>query len=260
MNVLLLIKQVVDTEARVKINDAKKNIATEGVKYALSPYDEFALEEGVRIKEKLGGEVTAMSLGPARAKEALRTCLAVGADKAVHLTDPAFAGADAYTTAQALAAAARKFSYDVILCGKMAVGVDRGVTGAAVAQLLGIPFVANVTKLEFSADNKKATVTRDVEGGQEVYEVELPAVFSCEKGLNTLRHTPLKGIMMAKSKPIQELKAADLGLPEAKSEARVRVESMEYPPARQGGRIVPGDPETAVKELVRLLHEEAKVI
>ena len=261
MNVLLLIKQVPDTEARIRVNGDKKNIAVDGLKYILSPYDEFALEEGVRIKEKHGGEVTALSMGPARVKEALRTCLAVGADKAVHVTDPALAGGDSYATAQALAAACKKQAFDVILCGKRAVGVDRGITAPGVAQILGLPFVSQITRLEFSEDKTKATVHREVEGGEEVFDVDLPAVFSCEKGLNTLRHTPLKGIMMAKSKPITELKASDLGLAgDARSEARTRMVTMDYPAARKAGRVLNGEAGDAVKELVRLLREEAKII
>ncbi|MHB2021575.1 MAG: electron transfer flavoprotein subunit beta/FixA family protein [Candidatus Xenobia bacterium] len=261
MKVLLLIKQVVDTEARIKIADSKKNINPDGVKYIISPYDEFALEEGVRIKEKLGGEVTALSMGPARTKEALRTCLAVGADKAVHLNDEGMRGGDGFAVATALAAAAKKQEFDLILCGKKAVGVDRGEVGAAVAQMLGLPFISQVTKLELAADQQKATVTREVEGGLETFEVELPAVLSCEKGLNTLRHVPLKGIMMAKSKPIAELKLADLGLSgDLKALSRVHMVEMQEPAPRQAGRILKGEPAEVVKELVRLLREEAKVI
>ncbi|HEY4002863.1 MAG TPA: electron transfer flavoprotein subunit beta/FixA family protein [Candidatus Xenobia bacterium] len=260
MNVLLLVKQVPDTEARIKVNPDGKNIVTDGVKYILSPYDEFVVEEGVRIKEKHGGEVVAITAGPARAKELLTTCLAVGADKGVHVSDTTLAGGDSFATAEALAAACRKFQYDVILCGKKAVGVDRGITGPAVAQMLGVPFVSNIVKLEFSDDKKKATVTSEVEGGTEVYEVELPAVFSCQKGLNVLRHVSLPGIMKAKTKPKQELKAADLGVSDAKASAKLRMAGMAYPPERKSGRVLQGDPQQAVDELMRLLHEEAKVI
>lgn len=262
MNIIVCIKQVPDTETRIRVKDGGRGVVRDNVKFIMNPFDEFALEEAVRIKEKKGGSVIAMTLGPDRAKDVLRTSLAIGADKAVHVSDAALAGADSLGVARALAAAIGKFDHDLILLGKKAVGSDRGQVGAQVAQLLGLPFVSHVVKIEWSDDARTACVHREVEGGREVLEVTLPAVLSAEKGLNELRHAALKGIMMAKSKPIQALNASDLGLgaESATGSSRMRVVSMDYPPQRAAGRIIKGEPAEAVREVVRLLREEARVI
>lgn len=260
MNIIVCVKQVPDTETRVRVKDAGCGVVRDNVKFIMNPFDEFALEEAVRIKEKKGGQVVALTLGPDRAKEMLRTCLAIGADKAVHVSDAALAGTDSLGVAKALAAAIGKYDHDLILLGKKAVGTDRGQVGAQVAQLLGMPYVSHVVKIEWSEDARTATVHREVEGGQEVLEVGLPAVLTTEKGLNELRHAALKGIMMAKSKPIQALSVGDLGLTAEALASRVRVVGMEHPPQRAAGKVIKGEPAEAARELVRLLREEAKVV
>ena len=260
VNIIVCIKQVPDTETRIRVKDGGRGVVRDNVKFIMNPFDEFALEEAVRIKEKQGGSVIAMSLGPDRAKDVLRTSLAIGADKAVHVSDAGLAGTDSLGVAKALAAAIRKFDHDLILLGKKAVGSDRGQVGAQVAQLLGVPFISHVVKIEWSDDARTATVHREVEGGREVLEVGLPAVLTTEKGLNELRHAPLKGIMMAKSKPIQALSTADLGLGADAVASHLRVVGMDYPPQRAAGKVVKGEPAEAVRELVRLLREEAKVV
>jgi len=252
---------VPDTETRIRIkDDAGKGIVRENVKFIISPFDEFALEEALRLKEKLGGQVIALSLGPDRAKDALRTALAVGADKAVHVNDGGLAGTDSLGVARTLAAAIRKLDHDVVLFGKKGVGLDRGQVPAQVAQILGLPFAGQATEITVSDDGKSATVDREIEGGRERFEVPLPAVISREKSANELRHAALKGIMAAKSKPIQAFTLADLGLDAAALQPKVLVSKMEYPTERTAGRVLQGDAATAARELVRLLHEEAKVI
>jgi len=256
MNIIVCIKQVPDTEARIKVKEPGPGIVRENVKMAISPYDEFALEEALRIKEKQGGTVTVVTAGPDRAKEALRTALAVGADKAVHINDVALQGADELGIARALAAAIQKLDHDLVLFGKKAVGVDRGHVPAMVAQILGYPFVSQA--FDIQVEEGKARVEREIEGGQETFELRLPAVVSREKSANELRHAALKGIMAAKSKPIQGFTVADLGVTDLKP--LINAKAMAYPPERKAGRIIEGDAATAARELVRLLHEEARVI
>lgn len=259
MNIVVCIKQAPDTEARIQPKEGTPGIVRDGVKLDISPYDEFALEAALRLKEQHGGTVTVLALGPDRAKEALRKGLSVGADKAVLVSDAGLAGADGHGVAAALAKAAGRLGADVVLVGKKAVGVDRGQVGVQVAQRLGLPFVSQVAVLE-SADAKSVRVEREIEGGREVLEIDLPAVIAVDKTSNELRHAGLKGIMAAKTKPIETLSLEALGLTADEVKPRVRVTATAPPPQRQAGRIVAGDAATAAKELVRLLREEAKVI
>lgn len=264
MNIVVCMKQVPDTATRIKVRPETGDIDPEGIQYVVNPYDEFAVEEALQIKERLGeGEVVVVSLGPERVKEALRSCLAMGADRGIHLNDPLFEGGDSLTTAVPLAAAIRSRPFDLILCGRQAVDDDLAQVGASLAELLDIPHVSLVSKLEISADGRRATVRRDVEGASEFVEVELPALLTCQKGLNEPRYPSLKGIMAAKKKPVEELKAADLQLDGASigaAGAKMKILRYSAPPARGGGKILKGEPADTVKELVRLLREEAKVI
>lgn len=264
MNIVVCVKQVPDTATRIKVKPETGEIDPEGIQYVVNPYDEFGVEEALQIKERLGkGEVLVVSMGPERAKEAVRTCLAMGADRGVHLNDSAFEGADSLATAVALAAAIRRQPFDLILCGRQAVDDDLGQVGASLAELLDIPHVSLVSKLDLSPDGRTATVRRDVEGASEFVEVELPALLTCQKGLNEPRYPSLKGIMAAKKKPVEELKAADLGLDPATigaAGAKMKVLKYSSPPPRGGGKILEGEPAVAAAELVRLLREEVKVI
>jgi len=264
MNIVVLVKQVPDTEAKIEIKPGTADIATETISYVVNPYDEYAVEEALRIKEKRGeGEVTVVGMGPDKATEALRTCLAMGADKAVHLNDDAFDGSDSYATALALSKALEGISYDLVLCGKQAVDDDNAAVGIELAELLGVPHVAVVTKIEISDDKTRAVCHREVEGASEVVETPLPAVITAQKGLNEPRYASLKGIMTAKRKPIDTKDAAALGLsPEqvGRPGSKLKVASLSLPPARAEGKIVPGEPADAAREVIRLLREEAKVI
>ena len=259
MNIVVCLKQAPDTEARIQVKDGAPGIVRDGVKFEISPYDEFALEAALRFKEKHGGTVTVLALGPDRAKEALRKGLSVGADKAVLVSDAALAGADGHGVALALSKALAKIGCDLVLVGKKAVGVDRGQVGTQIAQMMGLPFVSQVAVLE-SADGKVARVEREIEGGREVLEMDLPGVIAIDKTSNELRHAGLKGIMAAKTKPIETLALSALGLSADDVKPCVVVRATAHPPQRQAGRVIPGDAAQAAKELVRLLREEAKAI
>lgn len=261
MNVVVLIKRVPDTETRIQIKEGQVN--TEGIAWVISPYDEYAIEEALRLVEKYTGKVTLVCLGPEDAKEVIRKGLALGADEAVHLNDPAFLNGDASTTAKVLAAALKKMEFDLILAGKQAVDEDNAQVGMRVAEWLDLPHVNAVIKFELGDDKKTARCTREVDGDRDVMETSLPAIITAQQGLNEPRYPSLKGIMGAKKKPITDWKASDLGLDPATvgaSGAKFQLVGIEPPPARPPGKIIPGDPATASKELVRLLREEAKVI
>ena len=261
MNVVVLMKRVPDTETRIQVRDGQ--VVTEGISWVISPYDEYAVEEGLRLVEKLGGKVTLVTLGPEEAKETIRKGLALGANEAVHLNDTAFAGGDAVSTAKVLAAASKKLPFDIILTGKQAVDEDNAQVGIRVAELLDLPNVNSVIKLEVNPDLKSARCTREVDGERDIAITSLPAVITAQQGLNEPRYPSLRGIMGAKKKPITDWKAVDLeldpGLAGVKG-AKVQIVHIDPPAARPPGKLIPGDGPTAAKELVRLLHEEAKII
>ena len=267
MNIVVLIKQVPATESKLSLTPTGSDIDRSNLTFVVNPYDEFAVEEALRIKERLGrGEITVLSLRPHSAQkpeEALRTCLAMGADKAVLLSDPAFEGGDSFTTALVLTAAIRRLAFDLLLCGKQAVDDGGGIVGIQVAELLGLPHVAVVCKLEVNPDTHTALAHRQIEGGLEVVETPLPALITCQKDLNEPRYPTLPGIMKAKQKPLAVWNRDTLGMAAATlgaAGAKLTVVRFEPPPARAPGRMITGDAPTAVKELARLLREEAKVI
>ena len=256
MNIIACVKQVPDTETQIKVKPDGSGIDETGIKWVMNPYDEFGVEEALRLKEKQGGEVTIVSLGPARALESIRTALAMGADKGIHINDPAFDGADAYTIAAAMAAAIKAVPYDLIFCGQRAIDDDSGQVGAILADLLDIPQVTVVTKVEVDGNSVKAI--RPVEGAQLLIESSLPCVITAQKGLNEPRYASLPGIMKAKKKPVDVKDAASLGVA---INVKARVVKTIPPPARPPGKIICGEDATEkAKELTRLLREEAKVI
>lgn len=248
MNIAVLVKLVPDTEASIKIGSDHKYIDTSDVNFVLNPYDEYAVEEALLQKEKHGGEVTVISLGGDEAVKALRNSLAMGADKAIHVKNPG--GLDMLGIAKNLANVLNDKGFDLIFAGKQAVDDDCAVIGTMVAELMDIPHVATVTKL--NVDDNKLTAEREFEGGIEVYEFLLPALITAQKGLNEPRYASLKGIMMAKKKQIEEINAEAIP-------AVTEVLDINYPPMRPPGRIV-GKGAEAVPELIRLLKEEAKVL
>lgn len=258
MNIVVLIKRVPDTETRIQIKEGK--VVTEGISWVLSPYDEYAVEEALRLVEKYTGKVTLLCLGPEEGKETIRKGLALGADDAIHVNDPALLNGDASTTSKALAAALKKLPFDLILAGKQAVDEDNSQVGIRVAELLDLPHVNAVIKLELSEDKKSARCTREVDGDRDLMQTSLPAIITAQQGLNEPRYPSLKGIMGAKKKPITDWQAADLGLEPGSLSGKIELVTVEPPPARPPGKLVSGDTATASKELARLLREEAKVI
>jgi len=258
VNTVVCLKQVPDTETLIKI--AGTTIAAEGIKWVISSFDEFAVEEAIRMKEKMNaGKVTIVTLGTDRAIESIRTALAMGADDAVHINDSAYYDkADPYATAQVLAAAIKGLTYDAVFLGKQAIDDDCGQVPAMLGELLGLPVVTQVIKLEVAADKKSATVTREIEGGQMVLDVPLPAVLSAQKGLNEPRYASLPGIMKAKKKPVDVKNAGGLGV---STGPMTVVKEMSLPPARQAGKIITGDDAKAkAAALAKALHEEVKII
>lgn len=259
MKILVMVKQVPDTATQVKVGSDPRTIDTAGVTWIVSPYDEYAVEEALRIKEKRGqGEVVAVSLGPDRVKETLRSCLAMGADRAIHLQELAGEVGDSLTTARALAQVIKQEAPGLALFGRQAVDDDMGSVGAQVAELLGWPCASWIMEEAVDEAGKTVRVGRQVEGGLEVFDLPLPAVVSAQKGLNEPRYPTLKGIMGAKKKEIKEVKAADLGI--SQQAAGLSVIKLEALPPRPPGRIIPGEPAEAVKALVRALREDAKAI
>jgi electron transfer flavoprotein beta subunit len=210
----------------------------------LSPYDEYAVEEGLRLREKFTGEVTAVSLGPDANKEALRKALAMGCDKGVLLKETGIR--DSLGVAAGLAEYAREYAPDIILCGKQSIDFDDGAVGAMLAGMLEMPSISTVVKLEIT--DRAVTAEREIEGGKEIVAASLPAVVTAQKGLNTPRYPSLKGIMDAKRKPIEERAAAP-------SETVTEIVVLQKPPAKNPGRIV-----DSAAALAQALREEAKVI
>jgi electron transfer flavoprotein beta subunit len=252
MRIVACVKRVPATDTRIKIGADGVHIDTAQVEWIINPYDEFAVEAALQIKEAAGeGEVIIVSLGPAETTKELRTCLAMGADRAVHIKDADASRRDAQATAGALAEVIGELEADLVLCGKQAVDADHGQVGLLIAQKLGLPCVTEIHSLSV-ADGKAEVERAGDEGTTERYEVSLPAVLTCQKGLNEPRYANLKGIMAAKRKPIDERDGSAIA-------DHVTVVSLELPPARPEGRIV-GEGVDAVDELVRLLRQEAKVI
>ena len=258
MNIVVCIKQVPDTETKIKIDGSGRAIDEAGVNFVVSPYDEFAVEEALRIKEAKGGEVTVLAAGPERAAGALRSCLALGADRAIHLKDDALEKTDPLGLSRALAALVRSIPHDLLLFGKYAVGTDQGAVGPMVAEMLGLPHVSGVVTLSLGEGALRAE--REIEGAREVYECRLPAAVTTEKGLNEPRYASLKGIMAAKKKTIEVKDLPSLGLSAADVAPRVVWTKLELPPPRPSGRILTGDPAESAREVVRLLHEVEKLI
>lgn len=249
MNIIVCIKRTPDTETRIRIAEGGDTIDSGGVKYIVSPYDEFAIEAALRLRDAAGeGSVTVVTLGEATAAEQLRSGLAMGADKAILLEGAA--GIDGLATARALATELEGHDAPLVLLGVKAADDDAQQIGPMVATILGRPCVTAVS--DFELNGSTARCQREVEGGTEVVDVDLPAVITITKGAFEPRYASLKGIMAAKRKPLEQ-KAAEVPA------ARMTLEALDLPPARPEGRIV-GEGAEAAAELVRALREEAKVL
>ncbi|MHC1727905.1 MAG: electron transfer flavoprotein subunit beta [Syntrophobacteraceae bacterium] len=265
MNIVVVIKQTPDTETLIKVSPNGRQIETSGVKWIINPYDEFALEAALRLKQKHGGMITAISCGPQHAVEALRTALALGADDAVLIEDPALKGSDYLQMTRVLAAAVKEKNPDIILVGSRSVDYDQGQRGVMLAEKLGWPHLPLAVTLE--SDGTRVTIERPIEGGKVTLEATLPVLvtFGGSHAVWNPRYASPLGIVKARKKPIEMKKLVDLGFDPTDfglAKAKIRITSMESPPQRKPGKIIDGGLDTAgkAKELARLLREEAGVI
>lgn len=260
MEIVVLLKQVPATDALIEVADDNQSIKTDSVSWVISPYDEFAVEEALKIKEDLGGNVTILTVGPIKAQEAIRTALAMGADQGVLIDDPAAYTADGLGTAKILAAALKEIPHDLVIAGQRAVDDEGYQVAAAVAELAGIPCVNLV--IEQKITDGEICCTRTVEGGTVTIKAPLPMLFTTQRGLNEPRYASLPGVMKAKKKPLVVKTLADIQFDaDTLNGPTVETIQMAPPPARAAGRIMDG--ETAAQkaaELVQVLREEAKVI
>ncbi|TXK85441.1 electron transfer flavoprotein subunit beta/FixA family protein [Paenibacillus sp. N3.4] len=253
MDIFVLVKQTFDTEEKITLLDHA--VQEDGVKFVINPYDEYAVEQAILIREAFGGKITLLSVGPERTAEALRTALAMGADEAVLISDERIHG-DEFEVAEILASYLREQPLDLLLGGNFSVDHGAGQVAIRVAALLNIPHVASVTKLELI--DGKAIAHRDAEGDVEIIEVPLPAMFTAQQGLNEPRYPSLPGIMKAKKKPFKHLSLDDLNV-SAIVPKTIRAE-LALPPERQAGRLLKGTLSEQVAELVQALRNESKVI
>jgi electron transfer flavoprotein beta subunit len=259
MNILVCLKQTFDTEEKITIENGR--ISEDGVEFVINPYDEYAVEEAIRLKEKHGGEVTVITVGPERAEQALRTAMAMGADKGIIVDlEDVEEELDEHTISHILAATIKEEcpDFDIILCGYMAVDDGSAQVGPRLAELLEIPHISTIVKLEIDGD--KVSVEKDVEGDVEFIDSKLPILVTAQQGLNDPRYPSLPGIMKAKKKPLTRVELDDLDLDEEATAARTETVEIFLPPKKQAGKILQGDIKDQAKELVKLLHTEAKVI
>ncbi|MFE4706778.1 electron transfer flavoprotein subunit beta/FixA family protein [Peribacillus simplex] len=256
MNIFVIMKRTFDTEEKIAISNGR--IDEGGAEFIINPYDEYAIEEALVLRDQHGGEVTVVTVGEEEAEKELRTALAMGADQAVLINSEDVEEIDQFTTASLLASYLKKQEYDIILGGNVAVDGGSGQIGPRLSESLGIPQVTTITNLEVA--NGKATIVRDVEGDEETVEVSLPVLVTAQQGLNEPRYPSLPGIMKAKKKPLEMVDLDDLDLDEDIVEAKTTTVQVFLPPAKQAGKVMDGDAADQVKELVSLLMSEAKVI
>ncbi len=255
MNILVCIKQTFDTEAKITLDNGV--VKEDGVQFVLNPYDEYAVEEAISLKEKHDGTVTVITVGPARVEEAIRTALAMGADEAIHVEDEAAFG-DEFTASEVLAKVIKGLSYDLILAGNQAVDDGSGQVAARLAELLGIPHVATVVKVD--VEDHEVVAHRDAEGDTEVISAKMPVLLTAQQGLNEPRYPSLLGIRKASKKPIDKKTLADLGLNPSDVAAQATVVETYLPAAKTSGRILEGETDAKVQELLQELRQTSKVL
>jgi len=260
VNIFVFVKKVPDTESKIRIDHETNNIIEEGLSFVMSPYDEIAVEEALRLKAAGEAMVTVFSLGSDDSIPILKKALAMGADEAVLLKDEISESYDGLRTARILAQALKtKYSdFNLLFFGKQSVGVDNSQVPAMVAELLGLPQVNVVTKLEIEGNT--GTAHREIEGAVEKVAFSLPAVISAQKGLNEPRYETLKGIMAAKRKEIPIVEVKDLRLEGEQLVPQLELTKMESPPPRDAGKIIEEEPAVAAKKIVDYLREEAKAL
>ena len=264
MRIAVCVKQVPDTEAKLKVSQDGQWIDEEELPFVINESDEYALEEGLRLAEATGGEVVVFSLGPERVREALRKALAVGAARAVHLKDDAFLGGDPISTGRALAAAIGREEFDLVLTGSQSDDSGYGATGTVLAGYLGWPHAWLVMGVELEEGGGSVKVTREMESGlNELLRIQLPAVLQVQAGINHPRYASLKGIMQAKRKEIASPAPDELGLAAGETGAagaRLEVLGVAFPESGGGAQMLEGDPPAVAKALVEKLQREAKVL
>ncbi|MGD2294619.1 MAG: electron transfer flavoprotein subunit beta/FixA family protein [Candidatus Aminicenantes bacterium] len=260
MNIFVFVKRVPDTESKIRIDHETNSVIEEGLNFVINPYDEYAVEEALRLREANGGTVTVFSVGPDEAIPILKKVLAMGADEAVLLKDDVPETYDALRTARIIAGALKtKYSdYNLLLFGKQSVGADNSQVPSMVAEFMGLPQVNVVTKLEI--DRNTGIAHREIEGAVEKVSFALPAVIGAQKGLNEPRYETLKGIMAAKRKEIPVVPIQELGLGEKQLVPQLELTRLESPAPREAGKVIEEEPEAAAKKMVEYLREEAKVI
>jgi len=258
VKIAVLVKRVPDTASVFTIAGDGASVELGNLKFVMSPYDEYAVEEALKLREQHGGEVVVVSLGAAESKEIVRSALAMGADSGLLITGSGLEKLSSRGTAVALAAALKSLAPDLVLAGKQAVDDDAAQVPERVAELLDWPHASVITRLDVQRDT--ATVDREVEGGQYTLAIKLPAVFTAQKGLNTPRYPTLPNIMKAKKKEIRELGVADLGLTPDSLAANMTVVAMSLPRQHRLGKILEGDTPQRVAALVKALREDEKVM
>ena len=257
MNIYVLVKRTFDTEEKIVVSGGK--IQEDGAEFIINPYDEYAIEEAIQVRDAQGGEVTVLTLGGEDAEKQLRTALAMGADKAVLInTEDDIEEMDQFTAAHIISEYLKDKDADLILAGNVAIDGGSGQVGPRVAELLGINYVTTITN--FQIDGETVKIIRDVEGDSEIIETALPLLVTAQQGLNEPRYPSLPGIMQARKKPLEELELDDLDIDEDDIAAKTETIEIFLPAAKAAGRVLEGDLSDQVKELVQLLKSEAKVI
>ena len=260
MKIAVCVKAVPDTEANIKVAGDQSNIDLNGIKFVTSPFDEFAIEEAIALKEKQGGETTVISLGGAECTDVLRDSLARGIDTAIHVNDPDLVNLDPLTAAKVLAKVIKEGGFDLVLCGQQGVGGDNSQLPSILAELLDMPQATLVVKLEIADGKFKAE--REIEGAHEIVEGSLPVVISAQKGLNEPRYPSIKGVMAARKKTIDVKNLDALGLKGSVGQdtRRAVIKKMMMPPERAQGKMIEGDADTQAKTLISVLKTEARVL
>ncbi|WP_042146236.1 electron transfer flavoprotein subunit beta/FixA family protein [Paucisalibacillus sp. EB02] len=257
MNIFVLLKKTFDTEEKIVVSNGR--IEDDGAEFIINPYDEYAVEEAIKQRDEHGGEVTVITIGDEDSEKQLRTALAMGADKAVLInTEDDLDEGDQFTTTKILEAFFEDKDVDLILAGNVAIDEASGQVGPRLAERLGFNYVTTITSLEI--DGNTAKIDKDVEGDVEKIETSLPLLVTCQQGLNEPRYPSLPGIMKAKKKPLEELEIDDLELDEDELEPKTKTVDIFLPPEKEAGRVLEGEVDAQVKELVTLLRNEAKVL
>lgn len=257
MNIFVLLKRTFDTEEKITLTNG--TIEEDGAEFIINPYDEYAIEEAILLKDQHGGTVTVLSIGNEEAEKELRLALAMGCDQAVLInTEDEIEESDPFTTSKILAHYFKGKAFDIILGGNVSIDKSSGQVGPRLAELLDIPYVTTITKI--TVDGKTAVIERDVEGDSEIVETSLPLLVTAQQGLNEPRYPSLPGIMKAKKKPLEELELDDLDLEEEDVAPKSKTIEVYLPPKKEAGKILEGELKMQVKELFTLLRTEAKVI